>query len=69
MIEACKRARVPILVYTSSIDVVFKGEPVVNGKESDLTYGDDRFVFLKKKKKKKKKEQQKHREEEQQEEK
>jgi nucleoside-diphosphate-sugar epimerase len=34
VIAACQRSGVPRLIYTSSIDVVFDGHPIVNGDES-----------------------------------
>jgi nucleoside-diphosphate-sugar epimerase len=34
VIEACRAEGVPRLVYTSSIDVVFDGRPIVNGDET-----------------------------------
>eukprot|EP00050_Salpingoeca_kvevrii_P014168 m.33176 g.33176 ORF g.33176 m.33176 type:complete len:614 (+) comp5597_c0_seq1:1963-3804(+) len=33
VVAACRTAKVPLLIYTSSIDVTFTGEPVLNGNE------------------------------------
>ena len=40
VIDACVKQHVPKLVYTSSIDSVFKGEPISNGNET-LPYPND----------------------------
>ncbi|XP_053133140.1 putative short-chain dehydrogenase/reductase family 42E member 2 [Hemicordylus capensis] len=38
VIEVCKQQNVPRLIYTSSINVVFSGQPIIDGDEESVPY-------------------------------
>ncbi|XP_026560382.1 putative short-chain dehydrogenase/reductase family 42E member 2 [Pseudonaja textilis] len=38
VLEVCKRQRIPRLIYTSTVDVVFAGQTIVDGDEATVSY-------------------------------
>lgn len=44
VLEACEEANVKALVYTSTLNVAFRGHEIINGKESDIPKPDQGFL-------------------------